>query len=292
MIAINMVIFRENLVPLIGLCSIFLTGTEICQSQALPELRTIAELQTEYLKSEIDLWQRVEQILSDSQGTEENAVNQTIIEGLQIYRDVFFENTIERTSNWRSELLYPIENLYFHLSNINATLNETFHFIFDENQQVDYKPMDVSIDSTTFRRLKENREGIFNLTINKRDAILRHVQEVRTLSSKPIRIIRITCINIIGVSTFKIGRQRLQQGQRIYHIGSRISSRVLCKCWQIFTTQLCDVSIGSHVAFSVHSRKFTHWRECRTQFIYTPLCRVSSFDGPLALSVQSRSVEM
>lgn len=143
-------------------------------------LKKISELQSEYLSNEGKLWHRIERILNNTQHIDENDVNKTMIDALKIHRSVFYENTFETNSYWRSYLLYRIENFRDYLSNINDTLEENYKFLYDGSEQIIYKRSDTKLwaRDTMFQRLKENSDGLFNLTVFQKDTILEHIQTV------------------------------------------------------------------------------------------------------------------
>lgn len=149
-------------------------------------LKKIAELQTEYLTHEENLWIRIDTVLNDVKDIDESSVNKTIIDVLKIHRPVFFDNTFESTSYWRSYLLYGIENFRDYLSNINETLEESYRHLYDASEQIIYKPSDIELltRDTKFLLLKENSDGLYNLTVYHKDAISEHIQTVSQMKSK------------------------------------------------------------------------------------------------------------
>lgn len=146
----------------------------------LMRLKTIAELQSEYLINEENLWQRIDVILNDVKDVDESSVNKTIIDVLNIHRPIFFDITFESTSYWRSYLLYRIEHFREYLSNINDTLEESYQYLYDASEHIIYKPSDIEMltRDTKFHQLKENSDGLYNLTVHQKDVILDHIQTV------------------------------------------------------------------------------------------------------------------
>lgn len=140
--------------------------------------KTIAELQAEYLMSEEKLWQKIDQVLSDAEHIDEQKLNETMLEAVNAHQSVFFENTFESSSYWRSYLLFGIEHFQEYLSNANTTLQYHYWFLFDDDGQVHFKRWNVCIDQSTFSNLTANRNDLFDLTINRKDSILQHIQTV------------------------------------------------------------------------------------------------------------------
>lgn len=147
--------------------------------------KTISEMHTEYLSNEDKLWQRIDQIFNDLANIDANSVNKTIIDALKIHRDIFFENTFETNSYWRSYLLFRIENFRDYLSNINDTLEENYRYLYDGSEQINYHAADIELwtRDTMFQRLKENSADLVNLTINQKDAIFDQIQTVSVYGS-------------------------------------------------------------------------------------------------------------
>ncbi|XP_055324703.1 uncharacterized protein LOC129579086 [Sitodiplosis mosellana] len=138
--------------------------------------KTIAELQAEYLISEEKLWHKIDQLLSDAEHIDEQRLNETMLEAVNVHQNVFFENTFESSSYWRSYLLFGIDNFRGYLSNVNTSLLEHYRYLYDEDGQVRFKRWNVCIDPGSFHNLTANRNGLFDLTINRKDSILQHIQ--------------------------------------------------------------------------------------------------------------------
>lgn len=143
-------------------------------------IKKIAELQSEYLTNEEKLWEKIDVILNDVKDVDESRVNKTIIDVLKMHRPVFFANTFESSSYWRSYLLYRIDNFRDYLSNINDTLEENYRYLYDASEQIIYKPSNIEQlkSDTKFLQLKENSDGLYNLTVYQKDTILEHIQTV------------------------------------------------------------------------------------------------------------------
>lgn len=163
---------------LIAISGQFLTAAAQDESNKRPI--TIAELQTEYLSSAEKLWKKIDQVLSDLQHIDEAGVNRTTIDALKLHRHIFFDDTFESNSYWRSYLLYNMENFRDYLSNTNDTLDENYRYLFDGSEQIHYNPSELEMwtRDTMFERLMENRRNLFDLTINRKDEIFQHIQTV------------------------------------------------------------------------------------------------------------------
>lgn len=157
--------------------------------------KTIAELQADYLISEEKLWQKIDQVLSDPKHIDEKSVNETMIEAVNAHQNVFFESTFETSSYWRSYLLFGIENYRDLLSNVNSSLETHYWYLFDEDGKIRFKRWDVCIDQTSFHNLTENRNGLFDLTIKRKDSIFQQIQTV-SMSLGNIKKMCVTFNNI------------------------------------------------------------------------------------------------
>lgn len=148
--------------------------------------QTISELQTEYLSNEEKLWHRIDQLFGDLANIDEIDVKETTIDALKIHRTIFFDNTFETNSYWRSYLLFRIGNFRDYLSNINDTLEENYRYLYDGAEHLNYHAADIELwtRDTMFHRLKENNDGLFNLTVNQKDAIF---EQIQTVSEQPKR---------------------------------------------------------------------------------------------------------
>lgn len=159
--------------------------------------KTIAELQADYLISEEKLWQKIDQVLSgDPSHIDEKSVNETMIEAVNIHQNVFFENTFETSSYWRSYLLFGIENYRDLLSNVNSSLETHYWYLFDEDGKIRFKRWDVCIDQTSFYNLTENRNGLFDLTIKRKDSIFQQIQTVSMSFGQHLKTMCVTFNNI------------------------------------------------------------------------------------------------
>lgn len=158
----------------------FLVLAVQCEKTDGKRLSTVSELQAEYIVNEENLWQRIDRVLADSPNIDEKTVKETWIEALKMHRTVFFDDTFDTNSYWRSYLLYRIANFRDYLSNINDTLEENYRYLFDDSEQIKFNPTDVELwtRDTMFQRLKENTNGLFNLTVIQKDTVLQHIQSV------------------------------------------------------------------------------------------------------------------
>lgn len=172
--------FVRQGVLLLVICQLFVV-IALCDESLSHRFRTINELQSEYSNNEEKLWQQIDRVLGDLQNVDEKYVNETSIDVLKIHRNVFFENTFESNSYWRSYLLFPIENFRNYLLNVNDTLEENYKYLFSGDENVIYNPANVEVWTRTsmFRRLKENSDGLFDLTEFHNDTIFQIIQNVR-----------------------------------------------------------------------------------------------------------------
>lgn len=179
-----MLIIRRRLLLIVAIGQLIIVAAQNNETH-LDRLKTISEVQSEYLLNEEKLWQRIDQILENVQDIDETNVNKTIVDALKIHRTIFYDNTFESSSYWRSYLLYRIENFRDYLSNINDTLEENYRYLYDGSEQIIYKPLDIELwtRDTMFQRLKENSDGLYNLTVYQKDAIFDHIQTVRQSES-------------------------------------------------------------------------------------------------------------
>lgn len=141
----------------------------------------ISELYGDYVKTEERLWQRI-------QAAQFQTSDAIIADIVNSHRNLFFDDTFESNSYWRSYLIFGIENLREHLSNINDTLENNCRFLFDGAEKIVYNPMDIEqwTRDAMFRRLRDNRNGLFDLTVRRNDTILQHIQTVKV---KPLNSI-------------------------------------------------------------------------------------------------------
>lgn len=144
--------------------------------------KTISEMQTEYLSGEENLWQWIDSILASNASDGIDAkLNETWTKVLQVHQIVFFDNTFDINSYWRSSLLFRITNFRDYLSNINSTLESNYRYLFDENNDnIQFDPADINlwIHDTMFQQLKENSDGLLNLTVIHTDTVLSNIQNV------------------------------------------------------------------------------------------------------------------
>lgn len=150
------------------------------QNQQSQRRHHISELQADYLKNEDNLWNRIEQALSDSHPSSDQYKNETFDDIVKLHRTIFFEKTFETNNYWRSYLIFGIENLRDYLLNVNSTLEENYGFLFDDSEQFTFDASKIEqwTRPTMFRRLKENTNGLFDLTISQKDTISQHIQNV------------------------------------------------------------------------------------------------------------------
>lgn len=175
---------RTKLWAIVVIMQLIAVVVQCDNSNESKRLKTISELQTEYLTNEEDLWQQIDSILANDSSTDidvNRRVNETWIEALKIHQTVFFDDTFDINSYWRSYLLFRIANFRDYLSNINNTLEANYRYLFDENNdKIQFNPTDIDLwtQHTMFTQLKENSDGLFNLTVIHTDTILKHIQNV------------------------------------------------------------------------------------------------------------------
>lgn len=178
-----MFVHRMRLLIIIAIGQLHLITVQ-CNDTNEKRLNTISELQSEYVVHEEKLWQRIDGILADSPNINENKVKETWIEALKYHRTIFFDDTFDTNSYWRSYLLFRIANFREYLSNINDTLDENLRYLYDDSEQIKFNPADVELwtRDTMFQRLKENSNGLFNLTVIQKHTIQQHIQSVSMFS--------------------------------------------------------------------------------------------------------------
>lgn len=148
--------------------------------------KTISEVQIEYLSNEENLWQWIDNILANNSSSDDIDVkiNETWNKILKVHQIVFFDDTFDINSYWRSYLLFRIGNFRDYLSNINSTLEANYRYLFDENNdKIQFNPADINLwtHETMFQQLKENSDGLLNLTVIHTDTVLKHIQNVSKL---------------------------------------------------------------------------------------------------------------
>lgn len=175
-----MKIFRKCLLLLV----INLIAFGLCEELYSHRYRTINEIHSEYLSNNEKLWQQIDRVLGDTQNIDEKSVNETSTDVLKIHRNIFFENTFESNSYWRSYLLFRIENFRDYLLNLNDTLEENYKYLFTSDEQINYNPSNVELWTriSMFRHLKENSDGLFDLTVFHNDTVFQLIQNVRCVT--------------------------------------------------------------------------------------------------------------
>lgn len=151
---------------------VFCTAVQSDHAVKINRPKYISELYADYMKTEERLWHRIE--------LESNENNDTIADVINSHRNIFYDDTFESNSYWRSYLIFGIENLRDQLSNINNTLEENYSFLFDETDKLIYdsSKIDEWARPTMFRRLKENSDGLMDTTVERKNIILHHIQTV------------------------------------------------------------------------------------------------------------------
>lgn len=153
-----------------------------CEEIQVKRLKTLSEIQKEYVRNEEQLWQRIDGIFADSPNNDVNSENrgESIVDLLKLHQHVFFDNSFDTSSYWRSYLLFRIANFRGLLSNSNDTLEEIYRYLYDDNGQIKYDPADIKLWACdiNIQRLKENSDSLFNLTIIHNDTVFQHIQTV------------------------------------------------------------------------------------------------------------------
>lgn len=166
-------------------CVLFATLNAAQDEQTSKQTRPkyITELYGDYLKTEERLWQRI-------QAAQFQTNDEIIADIVHSHRNLFFDDTFETNSYWRSYLIFGIENLREQLSNINDTLENNCRFLFDGAEKSIYNPADIEqwTRDAMFRRLRDNSNGLFDLTVRRNDTIFQHIQ---TVIVKPLNSIGI-----------------------------------------------------------------------------------------------------
>lgn len=145
-----------------------------------PRLKNLAELHAEYFDIEKQLWSRIESSANASTRFDSERKMETSIAIAAIHKEVFFAVTFETASYWRSYLILGIEGLRDNLSIINATLDENYGYLYDDEARVifDAAKIDEWTRDAMFHRLKNSVDGLFDITSHS-DYVLRHIQRVR-----------------------------------------------------------------------------------------------------------------
>lgn len=176
---------------IIGIVQLIILAVQCDNFGELMRPKTISELQIEYLSNENDLWKRIDGILSGNASTDidtQMQVNETWTEALKLHQIVFFGDTFDINSYWRSYLLFRIANFRDFLSNINSTLESNYRYLFDENNNdhIQFDPAHIELwtNDEMFQQLKENSDGLFNLTVIHTDTVLKHIQNVSKMLSR------------------------------------------------------------------------------------------------------------
>lgn len=148
----------------------------------VPRTKTLSELHKDYFEIEKTLWERIEHLANESSkyGDDAERKMETSVAIAAIHKEVFFAQTFEMPSYWRSYLILGIEGLRDNLSIINATLDENYGYLYDSSDdQVVFNA--AKIDQWTreamFRRLKNSVDGLFDITAHT-EHVLRHIQKV------------------------------------------------------------------------------------------------------------------
>lgn len=180
---------RINLWMIAAIVQLIVVAVECDNLSELKRPKTISEVQTEYLSSEENLWQWIDSILANNSSDDgiDVKVNETWTKVLQVHQIVFFDNTFDINSYWRSYLLFRIANFRDYLSNINSTLETNYRYLFDENNdKIQFDPADINLwtHETMFQQLKENSDGLLNLTVIHTDTVLSNIQNVSEISWK------------------------------------------------------------------------------------------------------------
>lgn len=175
----------RSFISIIVFCALFVTLNAAHDDQTSKQTRPkyISEFYGDYLKTEERLWQRI-------QAAQFQTSEDIIADIVNSHRHLFFDDTFESNSYWRSYLIFGIENLREQLSNINDTLENNCRFLFDGAEKNIYNPADVEqwTRDAMSRRLRDNSNGLFDLTVRRNDTIFQHIQ---TVIVKPLNSISV-----------------------------------------------------------------------------------------------------
>lgn len=173
---------RLKLWVIVGIVQLLVIAVQCDNLNELKRPKTISEVQTEYLSNEENLWQWIDSVLAQNSSDDYDAkVNETWIKALKAHRIVFFDDTFDINSYWRSYLLFRIGNFREYLSNINGTLEANYRYLFDENNdKIQFDPADINLwtHESMFQQLKENSDSLLNLTVIHTDTVLKNIQNV------------------------------------------------------------------------------------------------------------------
>lgn len=173
---------RLKLWVIVGIVQLLVIAVQCDNFNKLKRPKTISEVQTEYLSNEENLWQWIDSVLAQNSSDDYDAkVNETWIKALKAHRIVFFDDTFDINSYWRSYLLFRIGNFREYLSNINGTLEANYRYLFDENNdKIQFDPADINLwtHESMFQQLKENSDSLLNLTVIHTDTVLKNIQNV------------------------------------------------------------------------------------------------------------------
>lgn len=184
----------------------------------------MSELYSDYFNTEDRLWNRIQY--------ETQSNNDTIYDIINSHRNVFFDDTFESNSYWRSYLLFGIEHLRDHLSNINNTLEENYGYLFDAADKIifDVSQIEVWTRDTNIRQLRDSSNSLFDITIGRKDVVMQHIHTVSAPINKHFLIFSNICMSHF------IGSQMLYTIRKLCYIRSATGSRILCECWKSIAT--------------------------------------------------------
>lgn len=160
----------------------------VAESEPSPikRLPHISEVKVDYLNVADTLWQRIEQIHQDESHTQSDpaTINDTIHSVLNAHANVFAGNTFETNSYWRSYLLFGIDNLRDQLTAINDTLDEARAHLYGSDNRIIFNVLDIEqwTRDSMFRRLTDNMDGLFQLSIQHKDSVFQHIQNVSKMA--------------------------------------------------------------------------------------------------------------
>lgn len=143
----------------------------------IERVKFLSDLQSEYLNVVKHFWIRIEHDLNLNDADDKN---NTIIDILKVHKEIFFGETRETTSYWRSYLILGIDKLRDRLTAINSTLDENYGFLYDASERIVFESSKIEqwTRESMFRRLQESIDGLFDITVHS-DNVMQHIKTVR-----------------------------------------------------------------------------------------------------------------
>lgn len=154
-------------------------ATSAAAAAANTQKEWLSVIQLDYLSAVERFWNQIEELSHTKSDENAQQRKQLSDEIVATHRNIFFGPTRDTTSYWRAYLLYHIGNLRDHLDAINGTLEENYGHLYGGNDRVVYDPKDIELwtQPSMFRRLKENSDGLFQLS-QQTDIVFQHIRNV------------------------------------------------------------------------------------------------------------------